>query len=247
MTATAVAGNRTTWTIDPSHTTVEFVAKHMMITTVKGRFAELAGTVVADESRFEDSTVEVTFQAPSLDKKLSVLENLQHHGRLYGLSGSSLRQRCQEALQSYNLADRGSDRVETLSGGLARRVEIAKALLPRPRLLLLDGRLTLPRRLDAPLVDHQQVVRGEPEERDAARERARLGPGRQLVKDRRSGDDTRPVELLRRAHGGPPGRRRAERSRRRCGHRPRPDRGTGHASASRASPPGRAPARRSSR
>jgi len=69
MTSTAIAGTQTTWTIDPSHTTVEFVAKHMMITTVKGRFAELAGTVVADESRFEDSTVEVTFQAPSLDTR----------------------------------------------------------------------------------------------------------------------------------------------------------------------------------
>jgi len=67
MTATAVAGNRTTWTIDPAHTTVEFVAKHMMITTVKGRFADVAGTIVADESRIEDSSVEVTMQAASLD------------------------------------------------------------------------------------------------------------------------------------------------------------------------------------
>jgi polyisoprenoid-binding protein YceI len=69
MTSTAIAGDRTTWTIDPSHTTVEFVAKHMMITTVKGRFAELAGTVTADETRFEDSSVEVTFQAASLDTR----------------------------------------------------------------------------------------------------------------------------------------------------------------------------------
>src|SRR3954466_4922115 len=69
MTGTAIAGNRTTWTIDPSHTTVEFVAKHMMITTVKGRFAELAGTIVADESNFADSSVEVTMQAASLDTR----------------------------------------------------------------------------------------------------------------------------------------------------------------------------------
>lgn len=69
MTSTAVAGTQTTWTIDPSHTTVEFVAKHMMITTVKGRFAEFAGTVIADEARFENSSVEVTFQAPSLDTR----------------------------------------------------------------------------------------------------------------------------------------------------------------------------------
>ena len=69
MTSTAIADTQTTWTIDPSHSTVEFVAKHMMITTVKGRFAELAGTVVADETRFEDSSVEVTFQAASLDTR----------------------------------------------------------------------------------------------------------------------------------------------------------------------------------
>src|SRR6187402_800378 len=51
MTGTAIAGNRTTWTIDPAHSTIEFVAKHMMITTVKGRFAEFEGTIVADEEQ----------------------------------------------------------------------------------------------------------------------------------------------------------------------------------------------------
>ena len=69
MTSTAVAESRTTWTIDPSHTTVEFVAKHMMITTVKGRFAELTGTIVADETNLADSSVEATMQAASLDTR----------------------------------------------------------------------------------------------------------------------------------------------------------------------------------
>jgi polyisoprenoid-binding protein YceI len=69
MTGTAVAGDRATWTIDASHTTVEFVAKHMMITTVKGRFAEVAGTIVADEAHIENSSVEVTMQAASLDTR----------------------------------------------------------------------------------------------------------------------------------------------------------------------------------
>ena len=69
MTTTAIAGNRTNWTIDPSHSTVEFVAKHMMITTVKGRFAELEGTIVADEDNVADSTVEVTMQAASIDTR----------------------------------------------------------------------------------------------------------------------------------------------------------------------------------
>jgi polyisoprenoid-binding protein YceI len=69
MTTTASADTRTTWTIDPSHSTVEFVAKHMMITTVKGRFAELEGTIVADEANIGDSTVEVTMRAASLDTR----------------------------------------------------------------------------------------------------------------------------------------------------------------------------------
>ncbi len=69
MTSTAIAGDRTTWTIDPSHSTIEFVAKHMMITTVKGRFAEFAGTIVADEANLPGSTVEVTMQAASLDTR----------------------------------------------------------------------------------------------------------------------------------------------------------------------------------
>src|SRR6188508_1807785 len=69
MTATAIAGHRTTWTIDPSHSTIEFVAKHMMITTVKGRFAEFEGTIVADEEHLADSSVDVTMQAASLDTR----------------------------------------------------------------------------------------------------------------------------------------------------------------------------------
>ncbi|HKD37899.1 MAG TPA: ABC transporter ATP-binding protein, partial [Pirellulales bacterium] len=80
----------------------------------------------------------VVFQAPSLDKKLTVAENLMHQGHLYGLSGRALESRRSEMLARLGLADRGRDRVETLSGGLRRRVELAKGMLHRPRLLLLD-------------------------------------------------------------------------------------------------------------
>jgi ABC-2 type transport system ATP-binding protein len=80
----------------------------------------------------------VVFQAPSLDKKLTVLENLTHHGHLYGWRGPQLRQRTEQMLATVGLADRSGDRVETLSGGLARRVEVAKGLLHRPAVLLLD-------------------------------------------------------------------------------------------------------------
>ena len=80
----------------------------------------------------------VVFQSPSLDGKLTVGENLLHHGHLYGLSGPGLRQRIGEELARFGLADRSGDRVEKLSGGLQRRVELAKSLLHRPEVLLLD-------------------------------------------------------------------------------------------------------------
>jgi ABC-2 type transport system ATP-binding protein len=80
----------------------------------------------------------VVFQSPGLDKKLSVQENLWHQGHLYGFSGRALTERIQKLLTRLNLMDRRSDRVETLSGGLKRRVEVAKGLLSHPKLLLLD-------------------------------------------------------------------------------------------------------------
>lgn len=80
----------------------------------------------------------VVFQSPSLDPRLSVLENMTHAGRLYGLQGRRLSARIEEMLGRYRLSDRAGDRVSTLSGGLKRRVELAKALLHSPRLVLLD-------------------------------------------------------------------------------------------------------------
>jgi len=80
----------------------------------------------------------IVFQAPSVDKKLRVRENLEHQGHLYGLSGAALRERIDDLLLEFNLRDRARDLVETLSGGLQRRVEIAKSLLHRPEVLLLD-------------------------------------------------------------------------------------------------------------
>jgi ABC-2 type transport system ATP-binding protein len=80
----------------------------------------------------------VVFQQPALDPHLTALENLRHHGHLYGLRGVELHRRSGEILDRLGVADRARDRVKTLSGGLRRRVEIAKGLLHRPDLLLLD-------------------------------------------------------------------------------------------------------------
>ena len=84
------------------------------------------------------SLLGVVFQHPGLDGKLTVFENLRHHGHLYGLAGKSLRHRISELLERFGVADRAKERVERLSGGLQRRVEIAKAMLHSPRVLLLD-------------------------------------------------------------------------------------------------------------
>jgi ABC-2 type transport system ATP-binding protein len=80
----------------------------------------------------------VMFQSPALDRRLTVHENLRCHGHLYGIRGRVLDERITEALALVTLDDRADDLVQTLSGGLQRRVELAKALLPDPRLLVLD-------------------------------------------------------------------------------------------------------------
>jgi ABC-2 type transport system ATP-binding protein len=80
----------------------------------------------------------VTFQAPGLDRRLTVRENLLHQGHLYGLSGRALQSESALLLERFGVADRSADIVDTLSGGLKRRVELAKCLIHRPQLLLLD-------------------------------------------------------------------------------------------------------------
>jgi ABC-2 type transport system ATP-binding protein len=80
----------------------------------------------------------VVFQSPSLDKQLTAEENLRHHGHLYGLRGRELAARMDELLGRLKLSDRRHDLVGSFSGGMRRRVELAKGLLNRPSILLLD-------------------------------------------------------------------------------------------------------------
>jgi ABC-2 type transport system ATP-binding protein len=80
----------------------------------------------------------VVFQSPSLDKQLTAEENLRHHGHLYGLHGGDLENRIEIQLKKVGLIDRKKERVDGFSGGMRRRVELAKGLLNQPEILLLD-------------------------------------------------------------------------------------------------------------
>jgi ABC-2 type transport system ATP-binding protein len=80
----------------------------------------------------------VVFQHASVDGKLTVEENLRHQGHLYGMRGPALAERIAALLDRFGLTDRRGELVERLSGGLVRRTELAKGLLPRPAVLLLD-------------------------------------------------------------------------------------------------------------
>lgn len=80
----------------------------------------------------------VVFQMPSLDKKLTVRENIDQQAALYGVAGQTLKERTSLLLEKLELADRQNDVTEDLSGGLRRRVELAKGMLHSPKVLLLD-------------------------------------------------------------------------------------------------------------
>jgi ABC-2 type transport system ATP-binding protein len=108
-----------------------------MMAPSEGR-ATICGHDVGREASAVRKKIGVVFQSQSLDKKLTVEENLRAQGHLHGLSGATLRERIEKVAGRLGLNDRRGDLVEILSGGLKRRVEIAKGLLHRPSVLLMD-------------------------------------------------------------------------------------------------------------
>src|SRR3989338_773774 len=96
-----------------------------------------SGTVTVDGLDLERdyrkirSRFGVVFKSPSVDDRLSVFENLRHQGHLYGRWGKTLKIRAAEMAEKLGLENRLGERVDSLSGGLKRRVELAKGLLHR--------------------------------------------------------------------------------------------------------------------
>ena len=117
-------------------TTLFRILSTLMIPTAG--HALVMGCDVAQDPATVRRQVGVVFQAQSVDPKLTAYENLWHQGHLYGLRGAPLKRRVHEILARVGLADRAQERVETFSGGMQRRIELAKGLLHHPGVLLLD-------------------------------------------------------------------------------------------------------------
>ncbi len=98
----------------------------------------VAGYITTKEPEIVRKHLGVIFQQPALDMDLTVKENLLFHGALYGLHGQELHTRIHEVIQLFSLTPRAQSRVGTLSGGLQRRVDLARDLLHHPDILLLD-------------------------------------------------------------------------------------------------------------
>jgi polyisoprenoid-binding protein YceI len=96
----------TTWVIDPSHSLVEFAVRHMMFTTVKGRFGALTGTIVEDQADLSRSSVEVTIQAESIDTR-----DEKRDGHLKSADFLHIEQHAALTFRSTRVEPQGGDRL----------------------------------------------------------------------------------------------------------------------------------------
>ena len=100
--------------------------------------ATVDGHDIVEEPDAVRRSIGYVFQDPTLDIELTGRENLDFHGRLYSINRSLRKQRIKEMLEIVKLADRADNLVKTYSGGMKRRLEIARGLLHHPKVLFLD-------------------------------------------------------------------------------------------------------------
>jgi ABC-2 type transport system ATP-binding protein len=100
--------------------------------------ATVNGFDVRSQSHLVRRSIGIIFQDPSLDDRLTALENLEFHARIYNLPRSIWTERTEQLLRIVDLRERRTDLVKTFSGGMKRRLEVARSLLHHPSVLFLD-------------------------------------------------------------------------------------------------------------
>ncbi|HMK92490.1 MAG TPA: ABC transporter ATP-binding protein, partial [Thermoleophilia bacterium] len=101
-------------------------------------WACVGGVSVTDEPALAKQAIGVVAQTNTLDRSLTVWENLYFHCRYFGMSKAAARSRATELLEQFRLADRAAADVYTLSGGMAQRLMVARGIAHNPRMLFLD-------------------------------------------------------------------------------------------------------------